>query len=74
MKNEYEILKTIDATEDVIVIVAKKIKEEPKRCMNCEHMTSWGIIKSNGIKTSIGYCYKHKGIVEGNDVCIEVGM
>lgn len=68
MKQKIEIINTIDINEELVILVAKKIKAEPKRCINCNHMTTYDPIKW------VGYCSKHRGIVSMEDTCIEGGM
>lgn len=68
MKQKAEIIKTVDINEDYAILIVKKIKAEPKKCVNCEYMTSYDPIKR------VGYCSKHHGIVSMEDTCIEEGM
>lgn len=68
MKQKIEIINTIDINEDLVILVAKKIKTEPKKCINCKYMTTYDPVKR------VGYCAKHSGIVSMEDTCIEVGM
>lgn len=68
MKQKIEVINSIDINEELVILVAKKIKTEPKRCINCEHMTTYDPIKR------VGYCAKHNGIVSMEDTCIEEGM
>lgn len=67
MKQKIEIIKTIELNDDLVLIVGKKIKTEPKKCGHCEH------IICDHIKR-ICYCRKHQGIVSMEDTCIEEGM
>lgn len=68
MKQKIEVINSIDINEELVIVVAKKIKEEPKRCVNCNSMTVYDPIKR------VGYCAKHHGIVTMEDTCIEEGM
>ena len=67
MKDKFEIIKTIDITEELVLIVAKKVKKEPKLCVKCpfaEHIKN----------SNLFYCNKYKGIIDDTDICIEEGM
>ena len=68
MKQKIEIIKTVELNEEFVLLVGKKIKAEPKKCVNCEYMTSYDRIKR------VGYCSKYNGIVSMEDTCIEEGM
>lgn len=68
MKQKIEIIKTVELNEDLVLLVGKKIKTEPKKCINCEYMASYDP------KSKVGYCLNYNGIVSLEDVCIEEGM
>lgn len=68
MKQKIEVINSIDINEELVILVAKKIKTEPKRCANCEDMKLYDPI------TRVGYCSKYHGIVSMKDTCIEEGM
>ena len=67
MPNKYEIIKTMDISNDLVIILAKKVPEKIKHCKDCPHFKYFGDL-------SLHYCDKHKGVVEKDDVCIEVMM
>lgn len=67
MKQKMEIIKTIDITDNLVVIIAKKINTEPKFCKDCPHFKYFE-------ELSVYYCDKYKGIVCETDRCIEDGM
>lgn len=66
MKTEYEILSKTDITDDISVIVVKKVCSH-KCCNDCPNLKYFGDL-------SLHYCNKYKNIVEPTDICIEVGM
>lgn len=66
MKNRYEIQKEIELTENLVLLVAKKVKEEPKFCVNCEHCKN--------VTSDIFVCTKYTALVMPTDECIETGM
>lgn len=68
MKQKIEIIKTVELNEELVLLVGKKIKTEPKKCVNCEHMTLSEAIKG------VGYCSKYHGIITMEDTCVEEGM
>lgn len=67
MKQNVEIINTVDINEDYAILIVKKIKKEPKVCKDCPHLHYF-------LDFSVHYCDKHNGIVEPTDVCIEEGM
>ena len=67
MKQKLEIIKSVEVNDNIVIIIAKKIKEETKHCKGCEHFL-------NSNNSTFGYCIKHDGFVEPTDTCIEVGM
>lgn len=68
MKQKAEIIKNIDINDEYAILIVKKIKTEPKKCIDCKYMTTYDPIKC------VGYCSKHQGIVNINDTCIEECM
>lgn len=67
MKQKIEIINTIDINEELVILVAKKIKKEPMLCKNCPAMKD-----VKGIREK--YCSKYQELVEPEDVCVEDGM
>lgn len=68
MKQKIEVINTIDINEDLVILVAKKIKTEPMRCKHCSNAQDIEGFNNNK------YCLKYKSIVALNEVCIEEGM
>lgn len=62
-----DIIKRFDI-EDVVVIVAKKVKVEYHKCRLCPH------ISVNPTVADLYYCNKYKALVRLEDYCIEDGM
>lgn len=67
MNEKFLIINDIDITDDIKILVIKKLKTEPIKCGDCPHCKWWGDMNSH-------YCDKHKGLVDKTDICIEVGM
>lgn len=67
MKQKIEVINTIDINEELVILVAKKIKEEPKKCKGCSCFKKIADIDKH-------YCTRYSALVDETDVCIEVGM
>lgn len=66
MEQKYQILKTVDIDENLVVIIAKRVETKPKKCGQCRHIEKCG--------NTIYFCNKHRGLVFPEDTCIEEGM
>lgn len=67
MEYKGKLVKTIDYNEDYLILIVKKNKEEPKKCKDCPKSKYYNNL-------GMYFCTKYKGIVDPDDVCIEVGM
>lgn len=67
MQKKYEILNTIEITDDIVCIIAKKKDEKSRKCGECNCCR-------NITGTEEHICIRYKAIVSPDDDCIEVGM
>lgn len=67
MKQKIEVINTIDINEDFVILVAKKIKTEPKKCKDCPCFKKIADVNEH-------YCTRHRALVDETDICIEEGM
>ena len=67
MKQKIEIIKTIELNEELVLLVGKKIKAEPKKCKDCQCFKEI-------VGTNEHYCTRYRALVDAEDTCIEEGM